>query len=430
MSGGSQEWFVAPRGPLRGRLRVPGDKSISHRALLLNGLASGRARVRGLLDGDDVRATAAALRAMGVRIEAVGEHIEVEAPAGGLREPADVLDCGNSGTSIRLLAGVIASRSMFAVLTGDDSLRGRPMRRVAEPLRRMGATVLGRDADRLPPIAVRGGDLRFTEHDLAVSSAQVKSCLLLAGLEVGVAVREPRPSRDHSERLLRRMGAALTEDGEGWLRLAPGNRLQAVDVDVPADLSAAAFWLVAASIVPGSELLLEDVGVNPTRAGVLDALLAMGADIERLNPREVAGEPVADLRVRAAALRGTRIDGELALRCLDELPVLSVAAAFASGETVIADAEELRVKESDRIARVAAGLRALGVEVQEHPDGMTIQGGTPSGPAAVDGRGDHRITMAFAVAGLVAAGGVHIHGADSISSSYPRFPSDLEQCLG
>lgn len=426
MSGGASDWRVTPGGPLRGRLRVPGDKSISHRALLFNGLARGRAKVRGLLDGEDVRATAAALRAMGVRIEAEADAVIVEAPAGGLREPSNVLDCGNSGTSIRLLAGVVASRPMFAVLTGDDSLRGRPMKRVADPLRRMGAGVWGRDGDRLPPIAVRGGDLRPCEHDLSVASAQVKTCLLLAGLGCGVAVREPSQSRDHSERLLARMGAKLSRDADGWIRLQADNQLEAVDVEVPGDLSAAAFWLVAASVVPGSEVVLENVGVNPTRAGVLDALRAMGADITREREREVAGEPVADLRVRHAALRGARIDGELALRALDELPVLSVAASFATGETTIADAEELRVKESDRIARVATGLRALGVAVEERPDGMVVQGGAPAGPAEVDGSGDHRITMAFAVAGLVAPGGVLVRGADSITSSYPAFPRHLE----
>ncbi|MCO4747765.1 MAG: 3-phosphoshikimate 1-carboxyvinyltransferase [Proteobacteria bacterium] len=416
-------WLVEPQGPLRGQLRVPGDKSISHRSLILNALASGPARVRGLLEGEDVHSTASALRALGVGIEREGSAVIVR-PA-PLREPEDVVDCGNSGTTIRLLTGVLARQPFLTVLTGDGSLRKRPMARVVKPLTRMGARFDGRDNGRLPPLVVRGGPLQAqARFDLSISSAQVKSCLLLAGMDGGVWVREPRQSRDHTERMLLAMGAPLTAE-EGGLALAPTTSLAPLDVDVPGDVSSAAFWLVAAAIVPGSDITLENVGLNPTRTGVIDALLAMGAQLES-ETLEVAGtEPTGTLRMRAGGLKGAVIDGNLALRCLDELPVLAVAAAFAEGETVIADAEELRVKESDRIARVVQGLRAMNVEVEERPDGMVIQGGRPHGPATVDGTGDHRIAMAFAVAALASTGGVTLEGAEAISTSYPQFAAHL-----
>ncbi|HMV67427.1 MAG TPA: 3-phosphoshikimate 1-carboxyvinyltransferase [Myxococcota bacterium] len=417
---------IAASGPLRGEIDVPGDKSISHRSLLLNALARGEARVRGLLPSEDVHATLAAVRAMGVTVEE-GDEIVVRA-TGALAEPGDVLDCGNSGTSIRLLSGVVAAEPMFTVLSGDASLRRRPMRRVLDPLRAMGARVDGRGGGDRAPIAVRGGELRPLDHDLAIASAQVKSALLLAGRRVGVRVREPARSRDHTERMLVGMGAPLREEG-GWIVLDPCGDLRAIDVDVPGDPSSAAFWLVAASLVPGSEILLRRVGVNPTRSGVIDALRLMGADI-RVEPVAQAGaEPVADLVVRHAPLRGARIDGELALRSLDELVVLGVAAGFAEGETMIADAAELRVKESDRIAEVAIGLRSLGIEVEERPDGMVIQGGRPRGPATVHARGDHRIAMAFAVAAC-AAGPIRVEGAATIATSYPRFLEHLEALGG
>jgi 3-phosphoshikimate 1-carboxyvinyltransferase len=413
---------VAPAGPLRGELVVPGDKSISHRALLLNALGEGRARVRGLLDGADVAATLAAVRAMGVEVE-VGDEVIIRS-SGRLREPDDVLHCGNSGTSIRLLAGVVAAEPLFAVLTGDASLRRRPMARVLGPLREMGAAVDGRGGGDRAPIAVRGGALRAMSHDLAIASAQVKTALLLAGRRCGVSVREPSRSRDHTERMLAGMGADIRDDG-GWLRLSADAPWRCIDVDVPGDPSSAAFWLVAGSVIPGSEILLRGVGVNPTRAGVVDALRLMGASLDVVPRPQVGAEPVADITVRAASLRGARIDGDLALRALDELPVLAIAAAFAEGETVIADAAELRVKESDRVARVVAGLRAMGVEVEERPDGMVIQGGAPRGPARIDARGDHRIAMAFAVAGAASPGGVEIIGAEEIKTSYPGFVAAL-----
>jgi 3-phosphoshikimate 1-carboxyvinyltransferase len=419
-----RRWCVEPRGALHGTLSVPGDKSISHRSLLFNALANGPARIRGLLDGEDVRSTRAALEQLGTRFEETeGGLILHPAP---LTESEDVIDCGNSGTTIRLLCGILARQRFLSVLTGDSSLRRRPMGRVLRPLLEMGAVVDGRSEGTKPPLALRGNPLtEQARFDLTISSAQVKTCLLLAGLPGGVWVREPRQSRDHSERMLRAMGADL-RDEDGGLRLMPTSTLQPLDVDVPGDISSAAFWLVAGSIVPGSDIRLCGVGLNPTRTGILDALRAMGADLE-ITPMETRGcEPVGDVRVRFARLHGTRIDGELALRCLDELPVLAVAAAFASGETVIADAEELRVKESDRIARVVTGLRALRVTVEERPDGMVVQGGEPSGPAEIDGRGDHRIAMAFAVAAAAGAGPLTILGAEAIDTSYPLFGQHLE----
>lgn len=414
---------VEPGGALRGEIVVPGDKSVSHRALLFGALAEGQTVVRGLLRSGDVRSTWGAVEALGVDVLDHGDEIHVLG-RGALREPDDVIDCGNSGTTMRLLTGILAGEPGFAVLTGDGSLRRRPMGRLVRPLRAMGARIDGRtDGDRAP-LAIRGGLLSPFEHVLPVASAQMKSALMLATRREGAVVTEPGQSRDHTERLLTAMGAEVSRDGD-TVRLAPIDRLHALAIDVPGDLSSAAFWLVAGSIVPGSELVLRGVGINPTRAGVLEALQAMGADVEVHPVQAGGGEPVADLVVRHAMLRGTRIDGDVALRALDELPVLAVAAAFAEGETTIADAEELRVKESDRILRTAEGLRALGVDVVEHPDGMTIQGGAPRGPARVDASGDHRLVMAFAVAGAAAPGGVTVDGAQEVATSYPAFPQTL-----
>jgi 3-phosphoshikimate 1-carboxyvinyltransferase len=418
---------IAVRGPLRGEVTVPGDKSISHRSLLLNAIAGGTARIRGLLGSADVAATQRATERMGAVFRREGDDLVIVGPD-RLREPSDVLDCGNAGTTMRLLCGVVAAEPFFTVLTGDGSLRERPMGRVARPLRAMGARIDGRSGGDRAPLAVRGGGLSPMRHDLEIASAQVKSALLLAGRHVGVAVREPATSRDHTERMLRAMGASVTTSTDGWIALAPGAALRPIDVDVPGDPSSAAFWLVAASIVPNSELRLRGVGVNPTRTGVIDALRLMGAQID-IEPTPWAGaEPVADLVVRSASLHGARIDGALALRALDELPVLAVAAAFASGTTVIADAEELRVKESDRVARVVAGLRALGVRAEERPDGMVIEGGVapPAGVPRIDARGDHRIAMAFTVAAAAAGTPIELVDAEQVQTSYPNFFADLE----
>jgi 3-phosphoshikimate 1-carboxyvinyltransferase len=423
---GDAPWVVARGGPLRGELRVPGDKSISHRAILFNLVARRPAVVRGLLDSEDVHATVRAARALGADLTRVDGGVRVSPPA-ALVEPDGVLDCGNSGTTMRLLAGLVAAEPIFAVLTGDASLRRRPMARVVEPLRAMGATVDGRAGGDRPPLAIRGPVTRAVAHPSPVASAQVVTALLLAGRRTGASVYQPGPARDHTQRMLAAMGVDI-EEADGWIKLRPSPTLDPLDVDVPGDFSAAAFWLVAATITPGSDLTLRDVGINPTRTGALDVLRAMGARIEILDQRD-ASEPTADLRVRHAELRGVRIAGDLSLRSLDELPVLAVAAAFATGATHIRDASELRVKESDRIGRVASGLRALGVDVEEHEDGMTIHGGRPRGPATVDATGDHRVAMAFAVAALV-AGPVSIVGARSVRSSYPAFPTTLEALRG
>jgi len=421
---------VEPGGALHGSLRVPGDKSVSHRALLLNSLTGGTARIRGLLDSEDVHATRGAVQALGVTVRADGPDWILTAPE-RLNEPEDVVDCGNSGTTIRLLTGLLAPLDLSVVLTGDHSLRRRPMGRVVQPLRDLGVCIDGRDHGNLAPLTLRGGTVRpGASHRLSISSAQVKTCLLLAGRKEGTSVWEPRDSRDHTERMLRAMGAPLRQAADRTWHLDPVEHLAPLDVDVPRDLSAAAFWLVGGSIVPGSDLRLPGVGLNPTRAGVVDALQRMGARIEA-EPVDASGaEPVANLRVQATALRGTDIAGDLALRCLDEIPVLAVAAACAEGVTRIRDAAELRVKESDRIARVVQGLRSLGIDVEEYPDGMAIQGGAFKGPGQVDADGDHRIAMAFAMAGCITPGGVQISGAHSIGSSYPRFFDDLASLRG
>ncbi|NCG17744.1 MAG: 3-phosphoshikimate 1-carboxyvinyltransferase [Rhodobacterales bacterium] len=416
---------IEPAGALVGEVEIPGDKSVSHRSLLFNAMAAGPARVTGLLRSGDVAATANALRALGVGIdERPGEVIVT--PKAGLVSPSQPLDCGNSGTTIRLLSGWLAAHPLYTVLVGDDSLSKRPMRRVTGPLRAMGAQIDGRDDGNLSPLTVRGGTVRpGTRHDLNIASAQVKSAILLAGRNVGVSVREPRQSRDHTERMLIAMGADLSRDVEGWWNLQPVTTLEPLDVAVPRDLSAAAFWLVAGSIIPDSELRLPTVGINPARAGVLDALKRMGADIQ-IEPLDAPGaEPIANIVVRCTQLHGATIDGNLALRCLDELPVLAVAAACADGVTTIRDASELRVKESDRISRVVGGLRTLGVRVEELPDGMVITGGNLRGPGHVDAHGDHRIAMAFAVAGRRVPGGVVIDNADAVTSSYPNFFDQL-----
>jgi len=411
--------------PLLGELRVPGDKSISHRALLVAALARGSSHIVGLADGTDVRNTRRILEQLGVDFSDRSDGLLVTPPEGGLTEASTVLDCGNSGTTMRLLCGALAAEEGSAVLTGDASLRARPMDRVIKPLRTMGATLDGRSDASRAPLFIRGGRLRMAQHDLEVASAQVKSALLFAGLRNGVAVREPAPSRDHTERMLRAAGIQVRRDPQGWLLIVGGGQPHGRDWHVPGDLSSAAFFLVAASLVPGSDLTLRNVGINPTRSGCIDVLLRMGANIE-VQPKMDGGvEPRADIRVKHAPLKGVEIPPELALQGLDELPVLAIAAAFAEGTTHLSGAAELRVKESDRIARVIEGVRALGLEAVGHADGWTIEGGRPTGPARVNAAGDHRLAMAFAVARLITPGGVHLNGVNAVHSSYPRFFRDL-----
>ncbi len=418
-----QDWIAHAGQPLRGSVRVPGDKSVSHRAIMLAALAEGTTRISGFLEGEDTRATARVFEQLGVRIltPSASERIVYGVGLHGLRGSDAVLDCGNAGTGMRLLAGVLAGQAFDSVLVGDASLSKRPMRRVIDPLAKMGA-VIGSDADGLPPLRIQGAaPLHGIDYTLPVASAQVKSALLLAGLYADgeTIVREPHPTRDYTERMLAAFGWPI-EFSPGYARLQGGHRLRAADVAVPADFSSAAFFLVAASIIPGSELRLEAVGMNPRRTGLLTALRRMGADIREENASEQGGEPVADLVVRHAPLHGVEVAGDLAPDMIDEFPALFVAAACAQGTTTIRDAAELRVKESDRIATMAQGLRALGIEVEEHPDGATIVPG-PIGSGTVDSHGDHRIAMSFAVAAQRALGEVRILDVANVATSFPGF---------
>jgi 3-phosphoshikimate 1-carboxyvinyltransferase len=415
---------VAWGGSLIGDIRVPGDKSISHRAIMLGALAEGTTRVQGFLEGEDSLATLQAFRDMGVVIEGPdhGALVIHGVGMGGLKPPAGPLYLGNSGTSMRLLTGLLAGQGFDVTLAGDASLSKRPMRRVTEPLARMGAQIEATAAGT-PPLAIAGGhELRGIRYDLPIASAQVKSCLLLAGLraEGETDLLEPTPTRDHTERMLRGFQYPVRIE-EGRIRVTGGGKLVACDLQVPGDISSAAFFLVGASIAPGSDLTLRGVGVNPTRDGVIHILRAMGADIELLNLREVGGEPVADLRVRAAPLKGIAIPPHLVANAIDEFPALFIAAACAEGTTVLTGAAELRVKESDRIQSMADGLNVLGIDACPTPDGIRIVGGA-LGAGTVESQGDHRIAMAFAIAALRAKGTVVIHDCTNVLTSFPGFP--------
>lgn len=428
---------MAPRGPLTGTLQVPGDKSISHRSLMFSALAVGTSRITGLLEGEDVLATAAALRAMGATIARTGEGAwQVDGVGvGGLRQPATALEMGNSGTSTRLLMGLVASHPITATFTGDASLSGRPMGRVIEPLSQMGASVTASPGGTLP-LMLRGlcPAVPIT-YTLPVASAQVKSAVLLAGLNTPGITRvvEPVATRDHSERMLRGFGAELTIEGDAAGRVIAIRgeaELKPQTITVPGDPSSAAFWLVAASIVPCSDLVVRNVGLNPTRTGLIAALRLMGADITELDRREVGGEPVADLRVRHALLTAIDVPPDLAPSMIDEYPVLFVAAAFAKGRTVARGAHELRVKESDRIDAMKAALEACGVPCEEFEDGLAITG---TGGDAIPGGGrvasrlDHRIAMSMTVAGLHAARPVTIDDVAPVATSYPVFYKTLDE---
>lgn len=425
-----RSWVIHASNRIRGAIRVPGDKSISHRSLLLGALAHGTTEVRGFLRSEDCLATLAALRALGVEItESPDGRIEVcgKGP-GGLREPEMVLDAGNSGTALRLLAGLLAGRPFFSVLTGDASLRRRPIRRVVDPLTTMGATLLGRAGGQYPPLAIQGRQLSGIAWPSPVASAQVKSAILLAGLQATgeTSVTEPMLSRDHTERMLTAFGVPVRR--EGTTVSIPGEaRLQATSLAIPGDLSSAAFFLIAAAASPGSELLIRDVGVNPTRTGALEVLEAMGARIARERVRSQGGEPVADLRIRGARLRGTRVGAERIPRLLDEIPALAVAATLAEGETVVSGAAELRVKEVDRLSAVAEELGKLGGQVAEEREGLRIVGGRRLRGAVVRSRGDHRMAMALAVAGLFVDGETRVQDVACVATSFPRFAELLAE---
>ncbi|WP_069861296.1 bifunctional prephenate dehydrogenase/3-phosphoshikimate 1-carboxyvinyltransferase [Pseudomonas citronellolis] len=416
-------YLAQPGGRLSGRVRVPGDKSISHRSIMLGSLAEGTTEVEGFLEGEDALATIQAFRDMGVVIE--GPHHGRVTVHGvglhGLKPAPGPIYLGNSGTSMRLLSGLLAAQPFDSTLTGDASLTKRPMNRVAKPLREMGA-VIETAAEGRPPLTIKGGQkLTGMHYDMPMASAQVKSCLLLAGLYAAgeTSVTEPAPTRDHTERMLRGFGYPVEVEGS-TAKVESGHKLSATNIEVPADISSAAFFLVAASIAEGSEIVLEHVGINPTRTGVIDILKLMGADITLENQREVGGEPVADLRVRSARLKGIDIPEDLVPLAIDEFPVLFVAAANAEGRTVLRGAEELRVKESDRIQVMADGLLALGVKCEPTPDGIIIDGG-PYGGGEVWSHGDHRIAMSFSVASLRASAPIRIHDCANVATSFPNF---------
>jgi 3-phosphoshikimate 1-carboxyvinyltransferase len=420
---------------LNGTLQIPGDKSISHRALMLGALAEGETTIQGLLLGEDPRSTAACFTAMGAQIsELNSELVTVQGIGlGQLQEPVSVLDAGNSGTTMRLMLGILASHpDRFFTVTGDDSLRSRPMSRVVTPLTEMGAQIWGRKGNSLAPLAVRGQALEPIHYHSPIASAQVKSAILLAGLMTygRTTVTEPALSRDHSERMLRAFGAQIDVDPETHSATVTGYpTLRGQPVVVPGDISSAAFWLVAGAIVPGSELCIENVGINPTRTGILVALELMGANITLENQREVAGEPVADLRVKHGKLKACKIGGDLIPRMIDEIPILAVAAIFAEGTTVITDAEELRVKESDRIQVMATELTKMGARVTELPDGLEITGGGSLVGAELDSYTDHRIAMSLAIAAMMATGTTTIDRAEAASISYPTFFDSLRSII-
>ena len=434
----SQQLLISPNQSdmtVRGTITIPGDKSISHRALMLGAIAEGETIIEGLLLGEDPRSTAACFRAMGAQISELNSRSVTVTGVGlgNLQEPKDILDAGNSGTTMRLMLGLLASHPdrLFTV-TGDSSLRSRPMSRVVKPLTQMGASIWGRQGNSLAPLAVKGQQLKPIHYHSPVASAQVKSCVLLAGLMVDgkTTVTEPALSRDHSERMLRAFGATLSTDRHTHSVTLTGQpTLRGQKVVVPGDISSAAFWLVAGAVTPDSNLLIKNVGINPTRTGVLEALEMMEADITRENEREVAGEPVADLRVRHSQLKACEISGDIIPRLIDEIPILAVAAAFAEGTTVVKDAAELRVKESDRLAVMATELGKMGARISELEDGLEITGGHELRGAEVNSFTDHRIAMSLAIAALNASGNTTIERAEAASISYPDFVETLTTIL-
>ncbi len=416
---------------LRGSVALLGDKSVSHRALMLNSVAQGIATVRGLSLGEDVASTMSCLKALGVAIEGGDspDVVRVTGSGGKLQEPEDVLDAGNSGTTMRLLSGILAGQSFMSVLSGDSSLRSRPMGRIVEPLSCMGAKILGRKGGTFAPLTISGGGLRGIEYTLPVASAQVKSSIMLAGIYADgrTSIQQPARSRDHTELMMRAMGVNVVENGTA-VCMEPGT-LSALDVSVPGDISSGAFWIVAAACHPDAEVTITNAGINPTRGGILEVMEAMGADISLLNQRIEGGEPVADILVRSGNLVGSEIGGDLIPRVIDELPVIAVAACFARGKTIIRDAGELRVKESDRISATFAQLSRMGAHIEELPDGMIIDGTGRLAGAECSSEGDHRIAMALGIAGLLAEGRTVVANSEAASISYPTFWDEVEGIL-
>jgi len=415
-----------------GNILVPGDKSISHRSVILGAISKGETRINGFLEGEDTLRTLGAFENCGVEWRREDDCIIIMGRGrDGLKEPLFPIDLGNSGTGMRLLAGLFSGIDMFVVLTGDASLSSRPMGRVTEPLRKMGARIDGRGQGDYAPLAIRGASLNGIKYELPVASAQLKSALLLAGLwaEGETWIREPGPARDHTELMLEEFGAATNHQEDGWIGIkgGKGERLEGREIFVPGDISSAAFFIVAALVAPGAKLTVRNVGVNPTRTGILDILRDMGANIEEKNLKQSGGEPRADLVVHPGSLVGCEVRGGRVVRAIDEFPVLAVAAAYAQGDTVIAEAEELRVKESDRIASITKELTKMGAGIEEKPDGMIIHGGRPLKGVEVDSHGDHRIAMALAVAALGAEGKTAILNTDCIATSFPDFERLLKE---
>lgn len=416
---------------IRGTVRVPGDKSISHRAVMFSSIAKGTSEIRGFLEAEDCLSTMACFQAMGVEMERSSDLIKVHGRGlRGLKEPGNVLDAGNSGTTMRLISGILAGQNFLSILTGDDSLRSRPMQRIADPLRRMGASIDGRGGGSYAPLVIRGGELQGIRYQLPVASAQVKSAVLLAGLyaDGDTVVAGDDGSRDHTENMLEAFGA---EVGRGEMGIyAKAAELHGQSIEVPGDISSAAFFLAAAAASPGSEVTVEGVGLNPTRTGILDVLKSMGAEVTAANVRNSGGEPIGDITVRGTQLRGVTVNGSLIPRLIDEIPVIAVIASQAEGTTVIGDAEELKVKESNRIAAMVTELQKLGVDITERPDGMEIQGRSPLQGGLVESSGDHRIAMSLAVAGLFSEEPVMVHNSRCIDVSFPSFAEILGTISG
>jgi 3-phosphoshikimate 1-carboxyvinyltransferase len=418
--------------PLHGEISVPGDKSIGHRAVIFGSIAHGSSRISNLSGGEDNQRTVQAFKDLGVKILSEGETLHIAGNGWeGLTAPKTIIDCGNSGTTMRLLSGVLAGRPFTTILDGDQSLRCRPMQRVIEPLSRMGANLVGREGRGLAPLEINGRNLKGIEYSMPIASAQVKSAILLAGLQAEgmTIIEEPQNSRNHTELMIKGFDGEVGLDGR-HVSVQGGQTLHGKDVRIPGDISSAAFFLVAAALIPGSRIVVRRVGVNPTRDGVIEVLRRMGAEIELLNTTIETGEPVADLKVTGKRLKGVDIGAEVVARTIDEYPILAIAAALAEGDTVISGVKELRFKESDRISAMSEGLRRLGVDVEEREDGLSIRGRETLQGNEVRSFGDHRIAMSLAIAGLCAAGGVEIDDAQCVAISFPTFFDLLDEvCL-
>ncbi|HZD61050.1 MAG TPA: 3-phosphoshikimate 1-carboxyvinyltransferase [Anaerolineae bacterium] len=424
--------IIKKANKISGNIAVPGDKSISHRSVMLGAIAEGTTHVTGFLPSEDCISTMSCFQALGVNIERLSDTELVIHGVGlkGLKEPGDVLDVGNSGTTMRILPGILAGQGLFAVLTGDSSIRRRPAGRIVEPLRLMGAEIWGRDGGRYAPLAIQGSRLKGIKYDLPVASAQIKTSLLLAGVlaDGETRITEPSKSRDHTERMLQLFGAQL-DINDNTYRIMGGQRLKADIIDVPGDISSAAFFMIAASIIDDSLLTMENVGINETRTGIIDVLHEMGARVALHDVEERSNEPRATLEIRSAHLKAVTIGGEIIPRLIDEIPIIAVAATQAEGRTVIRDARELRIKESDRIAALSAELRKMGANIEELEDGMVIHGPTRLRGATVKSHGDHRIAMSLAIAGLVADGKTIIDNSECIAISYPSFEETLRSIV-